>query len=238
MALRVAGRPLPCKYSNLISGAGRGGWCPDPLDFNYHQIVNVYDDENAYFTKNEWHNVERPNARNFDGNIRSTVRQENHLELATGSNTRSGGQWAVWEAVFGPVGADGYPQPIWDPITGDINKETAAYWRSNFDINQHLQSNWETLSGKLDGKMHIAVGDMDSYYLDNPVYLLDEFLNKEAQPKIETEIQYGRRKPHCWTGYSPNNPGEDMSTKEFVRIAADHMASNAPANADMRWFRR
>jgi len=217
---------------------GSWGWCPDPLDFNYHQIVNVYDDENAYFTKNEWHNVERPNARNFDGNIRSTVRQENHLELATGSNTRSGGQWAVWEAVFGPVGADGYPQPIWDPITGDINKETAAYWRSNFDINQHLQSNWETLSGKLDGKMHIAVGDMDSYYLDNPVYLLDEFLNKEAQPKIETEIQYGRRKPHCWTGYSPNNPGEDMSTKEFVRIAADHMASNAPANADMRWFRR
>jgi len=217
---------------------GSWGWCPDPVDFNYFQIVNVYDDENAYFTENEWHNIERPNARSFDGNIRSTVRQENHMEYATGSSTRSGGQWAIWEAVFGPAGQDGYPQPIWDPESGTVNKETAEYWRSNFDINHHLQANWETLSDKLDGQLHIATGDMDSYYLDNAVYLLDEFLNKEAQPRIETEIQYGRRKPHCWTGYSPNNPGEDMTTKEFVRIAADHMASNAPAGADLSWFSR
>jgi len=217
---------------------GSWGWCPDPVDFNYYQIVNIYEDENAYFTKNEWHNIERPNARSFDGNVRSTVRQENHLELATGSSTRSGGQWAIWEAVFGPAGRDGYPQPIWDPVSGDVNAETAEFWRANFDINHHLQANWETISHKLDGKLHIATGDMDSYYLDNAVYLLDEFLNKEAQPRIETEIQYGRRKPHCWTGYSPNNPGEDMTTKEFVRIAADHMASNAPAGAQMSWYRR
>jgi len=217
---------------------GSWGWCPDPVDFNYFQIVNVYDDKNAYFTENEWHSIERPNARSFDGNIRSTVRQENQLEYATGSRTRSGGQWAVWEAVFGPVGQDGYPQPIWDPESGDVNKETAEYWRSNYDINHHLQANWETLSDKLDGQLHIATGDMDSYYLDNAVYLLDEFLNNEAQPRIETKIQYGRRKPHCWTGYSPNIAGEDMTTKEFVRIAADHMASNAPVGADLRWFGR
>lgn len=216
---------------------GAWGWCPDPLDFNYHQIVNVYEDENAYYTESEWHKVERPNARSFDGNIRSTVRQENHLELATGSRTRSGGQWAIWEAVFGPVGKDGYPQAIWDPLTGKIDHATADYWRANFDVNHYLQSNWETMSSKLDGKLHIAAGDMDSYYLDNAVYLLDEFLNKEAQPRIDTEIQYGRRKPHCWTGYSPTGSGEDMTTAEFVRIAADHMARNAPASADKKWYR-
>ncbi len=216
---------------------GSWGWCPDPVDFNYYQIVNVYEDENAYYTDSEWHRVERPNARSFDGNIRSTVRQENHLELATGSKTRSGGQWAIWEAVFGPVGEDGYPAPIWDPENGDIDRQTAEYWRSNFDLNHHLQTNWESLSGKLDGQLHIATGDMDSYYLDNAVYLLEEFLDTEAQPRIETEIQYGRRKPHCWTGYSPSGSGEDMTTVEFVGIAAAHMASNAPAGADLRWMR-
>ncbi|TDI74268.1 MAG: hypothetical protein E2O84_06085, partial [Bacteroidetes bacterium] len=90
---------------------GSWGWCPDPVDFNYYQIVNIYEDDNAYTTGNEWHKVERPNARRSDGNIRSTVRQENYLELATGSHSRSGGQWAIWEAVFGPVGEDGYPRP-------------------------------------------------------------------------------------------------------------------------------
>jgi len=215
---------------------GSWGWCPDPVDFHSYQIVNVYEDENAYFTNNEWHSIERPNARSFDGNVRSTVRQENHMELATGSSTRSGGQWAIWEAVFGPTGEDGYPQPIWDPVSGVINRETAGYWRANFDINLHLQANWETLSQKLDGKLHIATGDMDSYYLDNAVYRLDDFLNNEAQPKIETEIQYGRRKPHCWTGYSPTNPSEDMTTREFVQIAADYMAENAPAGHPMGWY--
>lgn len=216
---------------------GSWGWCPDPVDFNYYQIVNVYEDLNAYYTGNEWHKVERPNARSFDGNIRSTVRQENHLELATGSKTRSGGQWAVWEAVFGPVGDDGYPSPIWNAETGSINPGTAVYWKNNYDINHHLQTNWESLAGKLDGQLHIATGDMDSYYLDNAVYLLEEYLTNEAQPRIDVEIQYGRRKPHCWTGYSPTGSGEDMTTKEFVRLAAEHMASNAPAGADLRWYR-
>ena len=249
-------RIIPAPWARVVAGGSTGGWeavamqvfqpdywggawgwCPDPLDFNYHQIVNVYEDENAYYTETEWHKVERPNARSFDGDVRSTVRQENHLELATGSNTRSGGQWAIWEAVFGPVGSNGYPQPIWDPLTGKVDHATAEYWRSNFDVNHYLQSNWETMSSKLDGKLHIATGDMDSYYLDNAVYLVDEFLNKEAQPRIKTEIQYGRRKPHCWTGYSPSGSGEDMTTAEFVRIAADHMARNAPGNADKRWYR-
>ena len=217
---------------------GSWGWCPDPVDFNYHQIVNVYEDDNAYFLDNEWHRVERPNARRFDGNIRSTVRQENLLELATGPNTRSGGQWAIWEAVFGPVGSNGYPQPIWDPESGEINRATADYWRGNADLHDYLRTNWESVASQLDGKLHIAVGDMDSYYLDNAVYRLDEFLNQEAQPRIETEIQYGRRKPHCWTGYSPNNPGEDMSTLEFVQIVADHFSDNAPNGAEMDWINR
>jgi len=38
----------------------------------------------------------------------------NYLEVALGSNSRSGGQWDIWQAVYSPVGKDGYPKPIWD----------------------------------------------------------------------------------------------------------------------------
>ena len=48
-----------------------GAWasCPDAVDFRYHQIVNVYQDANAYWIDKGWTKVERPNQRRPDGNI-------------------------------------------------------------------------------------------------------------------------------------------------------------------------
>ena len=210
-------------YPDYFGGAW--GWCPDPVDFNAYQIVNVYEDDNAYYTENEWHRTERPNARRPDGNVTSTIRQENYMELATGPNSRSGGQWAIWEAVFGPVGDDGYPRPIWDPVTGDIDHETATYWRANYDLHQRLRTTWETTGPKLAGKLHVAVGDMDTYYLDNAVYLLEDFLESVNNPRAEASFEYGRRKPHCWIGESPTRPGEDITNVEFIQVVADYLAT-------------
>ena len=47
----------------------------------------------------------------------------NLRELVLGTHSRSGGQWDIWEAVYSPVGADGYPQRIWDKRTGAIDRE-------------------------------------------------------------------------------------------------------------------
>lgn len=214
---------------------GSWGWCPDPVDFNYYQIVNVYEDDNAYYTDNEWHRIERPNSRRADGNTISTVRQENHMELARGSKSRSGGQWAIWEAVFSPVGEDGYPQPIWDPVTGEIDHTTADYWRSNYDIHHYLRNNWESVGTSLSGKLHIAVGDMDTYYLEQAVYLLEDFFDSVDTPAPQASFEYGRKKPHCWIGYSPNNPTEDITYIEFVEQVAGYLKSKAPAGAPMQW---
>ncbi|UCG86465.1 MAG: enterochelin esterase-like enzyme [Gemmatimonadota bacterium] len=218
--------------------SGTWAWCPDPVDFHYYQIVNIYEDRNAYFTEYEWVSVERPNSRRPDGNIRSTVRQENLYELAKGPNSRSGGQWAVWEALFGPVGADGYPQPIWDMKTGVIDRAVAEYWREHYDINHYLQQNWATVGPKLHGKIHVATGDMDSYYLNEAVYLLQEFLDSATDPPAEATFEYGWRRPHCFIGYSPTRPERDLSYAEFVEVAADHMWNTAPPGADLRWWRR
>jgi len=222
-------------YPDMFGGCW--GWCPDPVDFNYYQIVNIYEDDNAYYRINDWHQVERPNARRPDGNIVSTVRMENHYELAIGPNSRSGGQWAIWEALFSPVGENGYPRPIWDPVSGEINPETAAYWKDHYDINHYLQTNWETVGTSLQGKIHVAVGDMDTYYLEEGVYLLESFLQSVPDPPADASFEYGRKKPHCWIGESPDRPGEDLSYVEFIQVVADHMREMAPSGADTRSWR-
>ena len=217
---------------------GTWGWCPDPVDFNYYQIVNVYEDTNAYFTDYDWMKVERPNSRRPDGNVRSTVRMENHYERAVGPDSRSGGQWAIWEAVYGPVGGNGYPARIWDPQTGAIDPEVARYWLENFDLHNYLRENWSSVGESLRGKIHVATGEMDTYYLEQAVYLLEEFLTTVDDPPAEASFEYGRRKPHCWTGYSPDRAGEDLSSVEFLRIAAEHMRDNQPAGTThTAWYR-
>jgi hypothetical protein len=221
-------------YPRFFGGAW--GWCPDPVDFNYHQIVGIYEDDNAYYTGNEWHRIERPNARRPDGNIVSTVRQENHMEQAWGPGGISGGQWAVWQAVFGPVGSNGLPLPIWDPVTGAIDHEVADYWRAHFDLNQYLRDRWSDVGPDLRGKLHVATGDMDTYYLEEAVFLLEDFLESVESPPAEATFEYGWREPHCWIGYSPTGSGEELTYAEFLDIAARHIAQRAPEQADLHWL--
>jgi hypothetical protein len=217
---------------------GTWGWCPDPLDFNYYQIVNVYEDSNAYYTEYDWMKVERPNARRPDGNVRSTVRMENLYELAVGPDSRSAGQWAIWEAVYGPVGDNGYPARIWDPITGEIDPEVARYWLENFDLTNYLRQKWPEIGASLRGKIHVATGDMDTYYLEQGVFRFEELVNSLSDPPADASFEYGYRMPHCWIGFSPEREGENLSNDEFIRIAADHMRANAPAaTPHTAWYR-
>ncbi|UCF20171.1 MAG: enterochelin esterase-like enzyme [Gemmatimonadota bacterium] len=202
-------------YPDYFGGAW--GWCPDPVDFHYYQIVDIYEDENAYALGNEWVKVERPSSRRFDGNVLTTMRQENYYERAVGPDSRSGGQWAIWEAVFGPVGDNGHPARIWDPLSGAIDRDVAERWR-DYDLHQHLRRNWSSIGPKLSGKLHIATGDMDTFYLENAVYRLEEFLTTVDEPPAEAVIEYGRRKPHCWIGLSPSGSGAEMSTAEFIEV--------------------
>ena len=209
---------LAIQIFNPEDFGGAWGWCPDPVDFHYYQIVDIYGDENAYTWGGEWVTPERPNARRPDGNVVSTIRQENTYERAVGPNGRSGGQWAIWEALFSPVGADGYAAPIWDRVTGEIDHQVADFWRDNWDLTNHLVENWAGVGPDLAGKIHVTVGDMDSYYLNNAVELMEEALNGLTDPPPGATFEYGRKKPHCWIGSSPWRPGEDLTNTEFIRI--------------------
>ncbi len=208
-------------YPDFFGGAW--GWCPDPVDFHHYQIVDIYEDENAYEIGGEWTKVERPAQRTTDGSVQLTMRQENLYELAVGTKSRSAGQWAIWEALYSPVGADGYPQRIWDPVTGVIDHQVAEYWREHYDLHHILRRDWSTLGAKLSGKLHVAVGDMDSFYLNNGVHRLEEFLSAVEDPPANASFEYGPRKPHCWIGYSPSGSGADMSNGEFIGVVAEYL---------------
>lgn len=216
-------------YPGFFNGAW--GASPDPVDFRYFQIVNIYQDRNAYWLEGPWSPVPRPDQRNPDGSIVQTMARANHRELVLGTQGRSGDQWDIWQAVFGPMGADGYPANIWDPLSGKINHQVAQYWHDHFDLDVYLNKHWATLAPKLDGKLHVYVGDMDSYYLNNAVYEMQKLIESHHDPKITASFTYGRLQPHCFDGTYHQMTEEQLYMPQMkARILA-----TAPPGADMSW---
>jgi len=210
-------------WARFLYGGSTGGWealavqvmypdeyngtfaaCPDPIDFRAYTLVNIYDDDNAYYAEGPFKRTKRPGHRNWLGEVDLTLEDYNHLELVLGTKSRSGDQWDIWEAVYSPMGDDGYPRRIWDKTTGEIDHEVAEYWRENYDLRYIMERDWETLGPKLEGKIHIYVGDMDNYYLNNAVYLTEEFLESTTNPYYNGVVDYGDRAEHCWNGDQEN----------------------------------
>lgn len=219
-------------YARVLSGGSTGGWisfalqvfhpdffggtfslCPDALDFRAQHLVNIYEHRNAYYTDYDWLRVERPVLRGTDGQVREMMKDENHYELAVGDKCRSGGQWEIYMACYGPVGEDGYPKEVWDKLTGEIDPDVARYWKEHFDLRHYLEQNWAEIGPKLEGKVHIYVGDMDSYYLNNAVVFLEKFLESTRDPYYGGVVEYGDGEPHCW---GPRG-------RELFELMADHI---------------
>ena len=142
-------RGIGAEMARVVDGGSTGGWvalalqvfypdffngawafCPDSVDFRSFQLVNIYEDDNAYINR---HGFERPASREVSGDVRYTMRHECQLENVLGrgdSWTLSGGQWGAWNATYGPRGADGQPVPLWDPITGAIDRKAVAHWKT------------------------------------------------------------------------------------------------------------
>jgi hypothetical protein len=245
-------------WARFLYGGSTGGWeafgvqvfypdefngafaaCPDSLDFRHYSPVNIYEDANAYRMQGDFTTVERPAYRDYLGNITVTMEDENHMELVIGDKSRSGGQWDIWEAVYSPMGEDGYPMRIWDKMTGEINRSVAEYWKENYDMRYILERDWETLGPKLEGKLHVYAGDMDNFHLNNAVYLLEEFLESTEDPYYAGQIDYGDRFEHCWNGdhENPNYLSRLRYNTMYVPKILQRIAATAPAGADVTSWR-
>ena len=222
------------KYPDFYNGAFAA--CPDPIDFRAYGSVNVYEDRNAYTVDAPFKQTPRIAMRDYLGRPVATLEEVNRLELVLGPNSRSGGQWDIWQAVFSPVGADGYPKPIWNKCTGEIDRDVARYWRENYDLVDIMKRNWEKgLGEKLRGKIHLYVGELDNYYLESAVYLAQDFLESTRNPQFEGVIDYGRRAEHCWNGdhTRPNAQSRLRYHQMFIPIAVERIRKTAPAGADL-----
>src|SRR5215472_484641 len=222
-------------YPDEINGAWAG--CPDPIDFRAYGPVNIYEDKNAYYREGPFMKVPLPEKRKTNGIIDTTMEMENRHELVLGTHGRSGEQWDIWQAVFGPMGDDGYPKAIWDKRTGEIDKSVADYWREHSDLTYIMKRDWATLGPKLAGKLNFAVGDMDTWYLNNAVHLAESVLTDPTLfPPANATFKYGPLQPHCYQGVALNSPAIERSNELQARIweMVKHIEETAPAGRDVK----
>jgi hypothetical protein len=227
-------------YARVLTGGSTGGWeslalqvyhpdffggtwsfYPDPVDFRRYGMVNIYDDDNAFSVPRGWIMAERPLERTPEGQVTLSMRQMSQLESVLASKGRSCLQLEIWEAVYGPVGEDGYPRPLWDKQTGRIDHDVARYMKSHgYDLRDYIETNWPAIGSKLAGKIHVYCGDMDDFYLNLAVYLLEDTLKKTANPFYAGSFDYGRpMKGHGW---------HPMTNAELVRMMIEHIQRHLP----------
>ncbi len=245
-------------WARFMYGGSTGGWevlaaqvfypdeyngcysaCPDPIDFRAYTVVDIYKDKNAYFLESDFKKTPRPGLRNYLGHVSATLQEVNYRELVLGTKSRSGQQWDIWEAVFSPVGNDGYPQRIFNKLSGAIDSNVAKFWKENYDLSYIMKRDWPKIGNKLKGKIHIYCGDMDNYYLNNAVYLTEEMLKKLDGPTYDGEVDYGDRAEHCWNGdhTQPNYISRLRYNQMFILKWAEEIKKRAPAGVDLNAWR-
>ena len=245
-------------WARFVYGGSTGGWeslavqvfypdhyngafaaCPDPIDFHAYTNIDLYNDKNAFFLEGPHKRVAQPAMRDYLGHTLITIEENNAYELALGDHARSGEQFDIWQAVFGPVGEDGYPQPIFDKKTGVIDHKVADYWREHYDLEAILQRDWAKLGPELQGKIHIYVGADDTYFLNDAVYRMQDFLDSTKNPPYDGEVTYGPRAEHCWNG-DPNLPNAysrlHYNTQYLPKIL-ERIEKSAPKGADLTSWR-
>jgi hypothetical protein len=160
---------LQVRYPKLFGGT----WAtsPDPSDFHDFLGTDLYAEHaNLYVAAK---GGPQPMMRD-GGKVAATMEEFARLEAVMGP---VGGQMASFDWVFSPRGPDGRPLAMFDRATGAVDPAVMAYWRDHYDIAHLLAANWRTLKPDLDGKIRLAVGSADSFYLDGAAHRLQAVMD-------------------------------------------------------------
>jgi hypothetical protein len=178
-----------CNGARLLTGHSSGGWTvlwlqthypkvfdgcwsssPDPVDFRNFQKINLYEDKNMYYNKDSSLRSVATIAGFFPWASMKTVCQMENVVYR-------GEQMHSFSAVFSKKGADGNPQYVCNPVTGEIDTTVIAHWK-NYDISLYLRTNWDRIKPDLEGKIRVSVGTNDNFLLNYAVYMLEKEMKK------------------------------------------------------------
>ena len=242
-------------WGRFLYGGSTGGWealavqvfypkeyngcfaaCPDPIDFRAYTVVDIYNDENAYYKEGSFKKILRPGIRDGKGHIKTQLIDMNRREYILGNNSRSGDQWDIWQAVYSPSDENGYPKPIWDKLSGEIDHDVAKYWMENYDLRYIMERDWDKIGNDLKGKINIYCGDMDNYYLNNAVVLTENFLENTTNPYYSGEVDYGNGAEHCWNGdqKNPNHISRLRYNTMYLDKIKNRLKKTAPKNHNLK----
>ncbi len=161
---------LQVNYPEIFGGA----WAtsPDPSDFHDWTGTNLYAPHaNVYHAPD---GTPRPIMR-ADGKVIATLEQFAKLESVLGPY---GGQMSSFDWVFSPRGASGAPLPMFDRVSGDVDPQVVAYWAEHYDLANLVERIWPSKASLLKGRIHLAVGTADTFYLDGSARLLEARLKR------------------------------------------------------------
>lgn len=160
---------LQVEYPEVFGGVWSTS--PDPVDFRDYQRIDLYarPPQNMYVDAKK---QRRPIARRGETAFLwydSFARMDDVIGR--------GGQLRSFEAVFSPLDEQGLPRKLWNRNTGAIDPATADAWKS-YDIRLKLEREWPQIGPLLEGKLHIVTGELDTFYLEGAVELLEAALEK------------------------------------------------------------
>ena len=177
--------PLSAEPSGrLLTGHSSGGWsslwlqvtypdtfggtwstAPDPVDFRAFQEVDVYAEGGNAYEKSD--GSPTGVAKKSQGQPEIDLKNFCRMEEALGD----GGQIRSFEWVFSPKDETGRPKPLFDRQTGEIDPEVAKAWKK-YDISLILLEKWDEIGPSLAGKIHVYMGNEDTFYLENAARLM------------------------------------------------------------------
>jgi hypothetical protein len=228
--------------ARFLSGHSSGGWsslwlqitypdifggtwsiAPDPVDFRDFQRINLYESGANMYADHA--GDRRPLARHGHDQVLIWYDDFARMEIPYGD----GGQLRSFEWVFSPRGPDGWPQPLYNRATGEVYSSVAEHWR-RYDIRLILEDRWDTLGPKLAGKIHVFMGEQDTFFLEGATKLL-----KESQERMggDAVIEITAGKDHT----SIATPGlrkriDDELLSVFYEHHPQHRIPDAPAIDD------
>lgn len=225
----------------FLNGHSSGGWATLWLQVTYPKVfggtwsTSPDSSDFHHFTGPDLYAANANVYRKPDGSAWSLVRMKGEVVSTFEQYARQeavqgeyGGQFASFDWVFSPRGADGRPMPMFDRATGKVDRAVIAYWREHYDIVHKLQTQWPTLKPDLDGKIHVIVGDADTFYLDGAARLLKDALDGLG---AKSEVRFLPGKTHmdlyakgddrrallrqiAWQMYAVARPGSKLKARK------------------------